>query len=129
APPAALPWLIAALGHGGRTLLGPDLVAAVAAHAFGVRRDRRERHAQIGGGERLAAAVDHPDDDRFLRHVDALRHRAARRAALAALARRDVEGVADLRELALHLLIRLELVDQTALETPAPAGALPLGHA
>src|SRR5207248_2862394 len=107
-------------------LLTRDLVAAVAPDALRVRRYRRERDAELLRGELLARPVDHPDDNGFLHHVDPLRRGAAGGPARAAHAGGDVEGVAELGQLALHLLVGLELVDQAALEPPAHAGQLRL---
>src|SRR5207248_10734937 len=126
AAPAALALALAGLRDGRRALLTRDLVAAVASDALRVRRYGGERDAKLRGGELLPRPVDHSDDDRFLDHVHPLRRRAAGRATRAAHAGWDMEGVTELGKLALHLLVRLELVDQAALEPAANAGQLRL---
>src|SRR5262249_46840253 len=124
APPAPPPARAACLRRRGGALLARDLVRSVRADALGVRRNGTARHPQLGGPALRAPAVDEADDDRLLRHVRALHLRAPGGAALPADTRRDVEGVADLRELALDLLVRLELVDEAALEPAADPGEL-----
>src|SRR5262249_28813779 len=101
--------------HRRRPLLRRHFITAICPDALGVRRDRVERHAELGGREFGAAARRELDRDGLLDHVDALRHRAAGRPALATATRRDVERLADLWEPTLHLLVGLELVDEAAL--------------
>src|SRR5439155_6649799 len=126
AAPASLALSCPALGDGCRPFLPWHLVASVAPDAFGVRGNRGERDAELRCGELLARPVDHPNDDRFLPNVHSLRRCASRRSAGPTHARGDMERVAELGQLALHLLIGLELVDEAALEPAADAGELRL---
>ena len=75
--PATLARTLAGLGHGCRALLPGHFVVAVAPDAFGVCRNRTERNAEVLRSQNLSRSVDHPDDDRLLRDVDALCCRAA----------------------------------------------------
>src|SRR5207248_10405880 len=110
--------------HRRRPFLTRDLVASVRSDAARVRADGVESHAECLRGVFGAAAGCELHDDRFLHRVRALRRRAARGATRTALARGDVECFAELRQPPLHLLVRLELVDEAAFETTTDAGEL-----
>src|SRR5439155_4026575 len=122
AAPASLALSCPALGDGCRPFLPWHLVASVAPDAFGVRGNRGERDAELRCGELLASPVDHANDDRFLHHVHSLRRWASRRSAGPTHARGAMECVAEVGQLALHLVMGVALVVGAALEPAAVAG-------
>src|SRR5207253_11457327 len=119
-PPATTPLSLATSG----LLSGLLVTTREGDHAFGVSRHGIECHAELGGGELQPTALGDLDDPRLLRNVRTGDLGAAAGAARAGSAAREMEYLADLRELALHFLVRLELIDQAALEASADAGEL-----
>src|SRR6202008_722168 len=102
-----------------RPFLTWDFVAAVRADAARVRGHRAELDAELRRGVLGAVAGDELDGDPLFCDVRALSRGATRGSARTAHACRDVEDLPDFRELALHLLIGLELVDEAALQAAA----------